>query len=372
MTMYRFILLLQAIAVEFCAARYVLETSYTSANWFDQFSFFTSTDPTAGYVNYVDQNTATQNGYINTNNGLVYMGVDSTHVTNGSGRNSVRITSNAAYTYGLFALDVAHMPGGICGTWPAFWLLGPNWPNDGEIDIIEGVNDNANNAMTLHTSDGCTIANSAFTGTLTTSNCYNDAPGQSPNAGCDIQDPSTQSYGTGFNANKGGVFAMEWTSSAVSIWFFPRGTTPSDLQAGTPDPTSWKEPVARYQGTCNIPSHFESMQIVFNTDFCGDWAGEVWQYSSHCSSLADTCNDYVGQNPTAFTNAYWSINSLNVYQSSTPAANASYVGVSPAVHQSLQAPPLLTTPIAMGGGLPNSHGRTRSRKLRSLYGRTKG
>ena len=68
-------------------------------------------------MNYVDQNTATQNGYINTNNGLVYMGVDDTHIANGSGRNSVRITSNADYTYGLFALDVSHMPGGICGTW---------------------------------------------------------------------------------------------------------------------------------------------------------------------------------------------------------------------------------------------------------------
>lgn len=76
-----------------------------------------SVDPTAGYVNYVNQTTATKNGYINTNNGLVHMGVDSTHVVNGTGRNSVRITSNAAYNYGLFALDIFHMPGGICGTW---------------------------------------------------------------------------------------------------------------------------------------------------------------------------------------------------------------------------------------------------------------
>ena len=22
-----------------------------------------------------------------------------------------------------------------CGTWPAFWLVGPNWPNGGEIDV---------------------------------------------------------------------------------------------------------------------------------------------------------------------------------------------------------------------------------------------
>ena len=31
------------------------------------------------------------------------------------------------------------MPTG-CGTWPAYWLCGENWPYKGEIDIIEGVN----------------------------------------------------------------------------------------------------------------------------------------------------------------------------------------------------------------------------------------
>lgn len=142
-------------------------------------------------------------------------------------------------------------------------MLGPNWPNGGEIDIIEGINDNANNAMTLHTSDGCSITNDGdFSGTMTTSNCYVDAPGQASNAGCDIQDQTTQSYGTDFNSNGGGVIAMEWTSSDINIWFFPRGTTPSDLEAGTPDPASWKEPVAQYQGNCDIPSHFADMQIV--------------------------------------------------------------------------------------------------------------
>lgn len=142
-------------------------------------------------------------------------------------------------------------------------MLGPNWPNDGEIDIIEGVNDNANNAMTLHTSDGCSITNGgAFTGTMTTSNCYIYAADQANNAGCDIQNQNTQSYGSDFNSNGGGVIAMEWTSSDINIWFFPRGTTPADLEAGTPDPASWKEPVAQYQGDCDIPSHFADMQIV--------------------------------------------------------------------------------------------------------------
>ena len=38
------------------------------------------------------------------------------------------------------------------------WMVGPNWPGNGEIDIIEGVNDNAQNQMTLHTSPGCTVS----------------------------------------------------------------------------------------------------------------------------------------------------------------------------------------------------------------------
>jgi beta-glucanase (GH16 family) len=66
------------------------------------------------------------------------MGVDTTHLYDpyGAGRPSVRITSNNAYTHGLFVLDVNHMPFG-CGTWPAFWTVGPNWPSHGEIGMNE-------------------------------------------------------------------------------------------------------------------------------------------------------------------------------------------------------------------------------------------
>lgn len=46
-------------------------------------------------------------------------------------------------------------------------MVGPNWPSSGEIDIIEGVNDAAQNQMTLHTSPGCTVnvGNGGQTGT---------------------------------------------------------------------------------------------------------------------------------------------------------------------------------------------------------------
>lgn len=143
------------------------------------------------------------------------------------------------------------------------WLVGPDWPNQGEIDIIEGVNDGAHNAMTLHTSDGCSIIDDGhFTGTLGTTNCYVNAPGQSANSGCDIQNQDTQSYGNGFNAISGGVIATEWTGSDITIWFFPRGTTPADITAGNPNPATWKEPVAQFQGNCDIDSRFKNQQIV--------------------------------------------------------------------------------------------------------------
>lgn len=39
-------------------------------------------------------------------------------------------------------------------TWPAIWEVGDNWPNGGEIDILEGVNDSGSNKATLHTTGG--------------------------------------------------------------------------------------------------------------------------------------------------------------------------------------------------------------------------
>jgi hypothetical protein len=142
------------------------------------------------------------------------------------------------------------------------WMLGSNWPNNGEIDIIEGVNTQSNNQMTLHTSDGCSINNSGFSGSLETSNCYVEASGQSTNAGCGILSSSSQSYGDGFNQANGGVYATEWTSSGINIWFFSRSSIPSDITSGNPNPSGWGTPAAAFSGSCDIDSHFNNLQIV--------------------------------------------------------------------------------------------------------------
>jgi beta-glucanase (GH16 family) len=78
------------------------------------------------------------------------------------------------YNKGLIIADILHMPENACGAWPSFWTLGPSWPNQGEIDIIEGVNFMTNNQATLHTSgeyDTCTIIPASENGTTTSTWC---------------------------------------------------------------------------------------------------------------------------------------------------------------------------------------------------------
>lgn len=175
--------------------------------------------------------------------------------------------------------------------------------------------------MTLHTGPGCTIANgdtqgasagTAYSGSLTSTNCVS---GAGDNQGCQIVDNSQGSYGSSFNANGGGVYAMDWTSTGISMYFFPRGSVPQDATGDSPNPASWGTPVAHFSGGCDISSAFTNQQIVFDTTFCGDWAGKVWDGSTCASQHGGTCENFVANNPSAFKDAYWSINALKVYQS---------------------------------------------------------
>jgi beta-glucanase (GH16 family) len=134
----------------------------------DCFDFFTASDPTHGFVDYVGKDEANSLGLLNvTAGGAFRMAADSKNVAASSGRKSIRLSSKKAFTTGLFIIDLEHMPAG-CGTWPAFWLVGPSWPHHGEIDIIEGVNLQTSVQSTLHTGTGCTMAGedpAEFTGT---------------------------------------------------------------------------------------------------------------------------------------------------------------------------------------------------------------
>jgi Glycosyl hydrolases family 16 len=346
------------------SAVYTIQDDYSPSNFASMFDFFTDADPTSGFVDYVSQSNAESQGLYSTNGTSVYMGVDSTNVATGRGRDSVRISSKKSYNHGLIILDLAHMPGGQCGSWPAFWLLGPDWPNNGEVDIIEGVNSQSVNSFASHTNAGCSITSTgAFSATLGTSDCDVNAPGQGTNVGCTVQTRNTETYGTGFNAAGGGVYATDWTSEAISIWFFSRSAIPSDIASGNPHPDNWGLPIAQFTGGCDIDEHFKNQQIMFDITFCGQWAGQVWSQDAVCAPKAKTCQDYVQNNPTAFAETYWSINSLKVYQengvspspsssSSTSSASASST-VSAATSTTSQPTTLATvTSVSTTSSLP--------------------
>lgn len=343
---------------------YTLEDDYSPSTFFSQFTFFTDNDPTNGYVDYISQSSAQFAGLINTNNNQIYMGVDSTTVATGRGRKSVRITSKAVYNHALIVLDLEHMPGSICGVWPAFWTVGPNWPNSGEIDIIEGVSGQVGNSMALHTGPGCSVSGSSggsagntspntgsaqaiFSGTIKTPDCNVAAAGQPTNAGCAITTSDASTYGSGLNNVNGGVYATEWNSNVIRIWFFPRGQIPSDIDSGSPNPSSWGAPLSSFgSGSCNIDSAFKNQQIVFDTTFCGDWAGSVWSTDGMCSGKAKTCQEYVQNNPAAFKDAYWAVNHLKVYTNDGGSGAAPVPSASKSVGVSASAS------VPVGSGVP--------------------
>ena len=303
------------------SAAYNLADSYTANNWFDSFVFFDQKDPTNGFVQYKDLASAAKSGLIAIDgagdNAAVYMGVDHT-TKDPAGRASIRISSKKSYNHGLFIFDIEHNPGSICGTWPAAWLLSDSgkWPIGGEIDIFEGANDQSDNKMTLHTTSGCQIQPTGFSGKVDTANCDVNAQGQGKNMGCGILHPMTngQSFGQGMNAVGGGVYATMWTSQDISIYHWPRSLIPKDVTTGKPDPSTWGMPVAKFAGGCNIDEHFQNLNIIFNNAFCGDWAGEAWNSSTTCKAKAPTCEMYVQNNPDAFKEAYWMVRSVKVYQ----------------------------------------------------------
>ena len=309
-------------------AAYSLVDDYTGpAKFFAGFDSYTQTDPTAGFVVFVDTNSTANStglagsivsGNSNTSN-AVYLGVDHTNVTP-QGRPALRLTSKTTWNHALWIADISHAPVGP-GTWPAFWLLGQSstWPAAGEIDIMEGIGGQQVNRMTLHTDAGVNVTNSTQQpGHLLYKNCDVNDPSQPKNVGCGIDDAAgTPSFGEAFNLNGGGTFATLYTSTGIQIWFWPRGSVPSDVLAGTPNPnnTAWGIPNANWQNPLvDWNAHFCEMQLIFDTTFCGDWAGEVWANDTATASLAPTCQEYVQNNPGAYVDAYWAINSVKVFQ----------------------------------------------------------
>lgn len=325
-------LALSALVAAASATTYTVKDTFDHTNFFDSssFTFFDAADPTNGFVDYVDASTASSAGLAGYMNNMVYLGVDYRTENPTAGRRSTRISSTNTYSSGLFVADIEHMPVG-CGVWPAFWTFGPSWPTNGEIDIIEGVNSQTTDSITLHTSEGCTMTNTGSQSdtVFSTGASSVDCGADGGYSGCSLETTNTNAYGAGFNANGGGVYVMELSSEAISVWFFARNSTMATAlavggsAASAPDTADFGTPVARFSG-CDIDAHFAEQQIIFDTTFCGDWAGAVWSTDATCSTKADTCDDYILNNGADLVDAYWLINSVRVYDASSSTKRAPY------------------------------------------------
>lgn len=295
-----------------------LVDKFAGKNFFDDWDFFTSPDPTHGNVQYVSQAEATSSGLasVGDDNVTLIAVDDTTTLPVGGNRKSVRISTKKTYTGGLFVMDVNAMPTG-CATWPAFWTVtNQQWPLGGEIDIVEGVNQQSSNQMTLHTEPGCTLdatappsaTNSqAFSGTVLSTTC--DVTVNS-NAGCGVTDPDPKSFGAGVASGGGAVFAMLWDSVGIRVWHFNRSNTPADLTAFAPNPSTWPAPSAFWSAaTCPVNQFFGEHSIVINTSLCGDFAGSTYP-SSGCPG---TCAQHVAD-PSNFHDAKWKINYVATFQ----------------------------------------------------------
>ncbi|KAK4703580.1 hypothetical protein P7C70_g2637, partial [Phenoliferia sp. Uapishka_3] len=117
----------------------VLVKTYQGQTFFDDWYYDDFADPTHGSVNFVNATfgKAAQLSYVRSDN-VAIIALDRTTDWNVNAsipanqtqfRNSVRIASTDHYNIGsVVIVDLQHIPYGV-GLWPAFWMVGPNWPN---------------------------------------------------------------------------------------------------------------------------------------------------------------------------------------------------------------------------------------------------
>ncbi|OCB91539.1 hypothetical protein A7U60_g1217 [Sanghuangporus baumii] len=299
------------------AQSFTMVQNHSGENFLSNWTFYSGVDlNTTGNVFFETQQEAQQEQltFLNSDGNFVVKVDNTTDGTGNStfGRSSVKMLSAYTITEGnLVLFDAVHMPFG-CSVWPAFWSQGQNWPDDGEIDIIEGVNQQAENKISLHTLDGCThpdnsSSSSIETGELVSTDCFNQTNG---NQGCIVQVPGN-SYGESFSSSGGGVYALNWNSSGLYMWFFPRGSIPSDLPTSTPNPDGWGLPVAAYpKSSCNTDQFIKAQTLILDITICGNFAGAADVFTT--TGCSGVCTDLVA-NPQNYDDAFFEISYIRVF-----------------------------------------------------------
>jgi hypothetical protein len=305
------------------AYKYTILDDFTGAQMLasigsaDGFEYFTGADPTHGYVNYGAHSELLE--AIGTK-----LKID-IGANIGQPRNAIRLERTKLFDSGLVVLDVEHIPSNL-SSWPAFWTTGhvappSTWALNGEIDILEQVNNSAFNSCTLHTSTrpggtGCAMDPDLG---FKTNKCYAESGSKTcgynssdfcPFGGCSI-DQGTGTFGTVFNNNLGGTFAMQLLSNgSITIWFWPRGETVPDFSTAVSDDFVTSVPTNTIKFT-RCADQFSQQQVIINTTLCGDWAGASCCNGDHTWDNNQGCVDWV--NSHTLDESFWLINYFQFY-----------------------------------------------------------
>lgn len=321
---YKYLLLLAFVLANVSAQNKGNFRFTPGSDFFDKWDYWGTNDTTTwGKAYYTSKQECLDEGLCTIDGKVARMSVNAHDVQ--EYRRSHRLTSKIGFRLGTHFIDVKHMPTG-CATWPSIWTTGENWPNNGEIDIFEGVNTQGMNLNHIHTADGCKVSQNtnAADGKLLHTNCFALSEG---NTGCGFEWNNKNSFGAGFNKAGGGVVIMNWTDKGMTFQFIPRSEVhkydilvnpPADLPANF-DVSKFGPFVAQFDfseaGECkNGNKYFGAQKYIINNSFCGDWAGGIWPSCQDCvSQFGASCDHHVKNDPQAFKESYWEINEIRVY-----------------------------------------------------------
>ncbi|TRM56237.1 glycoside hydrolase family 16 protein [Schizophyllum amplum] len=304
---------------------------YTVNKWLqgqsllDAFNYDVKPADNQGIANYVD----------GPSSGLVYVdgsekvviSVDQTPYSDL--RNAIRMTTKDTFNPSqnlLFIFDIQHIPC-MCGTWPALWFTGSNWPMDGEIDVIEGVHLYKQNTMSVHTGSGCNwpnyIINSLSKLTATKPDVYS-CDANSDYESCGGSQDSPSSFGKAFNDAGGGIFALELNDGGIAMHQWNVADVPQDIWENNPNPSGWGDAVYKMPADeCVIGDHFKDLMLVINTNLGGFFSEGVWaidgaggqETSCQKQTNFNSAADYVKQMGSVFgDDARWIINKIVIYE----------------------------------------------------------
>lgn len=258
-------------------------------------------------------------------------------------RKTAKIKTMRSWRYFLAAVRFTHVPVG-CGLWPAFWTngIGYRWPEGGELDVLEYVND-APSRTALHT--GARNQCQLDAKLLNTPGCpqfpdvnkmsYDCTTAYPKKLGCSSNSEPLQNPAE-LNVQPV-TFVIEWTEMFVKVFKIPDHAMPADLLHESPRPREWDQwvisyyPFGRSPGCPNAADLLAPQQLILNIGLCGDWSErKTWSMSQTCADLygpregclaGDCCPRFVedidgkyGADEYFRTRAFFNISWVKVFQ----------------------------------------------------------